>query len=172
MSHARQTCINFLGTTWSKMLGFISDQETHESQAWNVFAREARFSGQGCRERRTLKLTWPGKPAFCGQGYRESLAVAMFAKLYQSVFCRQARPKAQKACPGFARLARFLARLLMKGQLCLNYQGWGSFLESAVNLPGPLSIHFYFLFLSLFFADYTVITDMVLGQCFHRIIRF
>ena len=154
-----KTCINFLGTTWSKMLGFISDQETQESQAWNVFAREARFSGQGCRERRTLKLTWPGKPAFC-------------AKLYQSVFCRQARPKAQKACPAFARLARFLARLLMKGQLCLNYQCWGSFLESAVNLPGPLSIHFYFLFLSLFFADYTVITDMVLGQCFHRIIRF
>ena len=35
------------------------------------------------------------------------------------------------------------------------------------NLPGPVSI-----FLNVFFADYTVITDMVLGQCVYRIIRF
>ena len=39
----------------------------------------------------------------------------------------------------------------------------GPFLESPGNLPGPISI---------FFADYTVIIDMALGQCFHRIIRF
>ena len=35
------------------------------------------------------------------------------------------------------------------------------------NLPGPVSI-----FLNVCFADYTVITDMVLGQCVYRIIRF
>ena len=44
---------------------------------------------------------------------------------------------------------------------------WGPSLESPGNLSGPISI-----FLNAFFADYTVITDMVLGQCFHRIIRF
>ena len=44
---------------------------------------------------------------------------------------------------------------------------WGPFLDSTGNLPGPISI-----FVNVFFADYTVITDMVLGQCFHKIIRF
>ena len=45
----------------------------------------------------------------------------------------------------------------------------GPFLESPSNLPGQISI---FLNVFFFFADYAVITDMVLGQCFHRIIRF
>ena len=44
---------------------------------------------------------------------------------------------------------------------------WGPFLESSGNLPGLISI-----FLKVFFADYTGIKDMVIGQCFHRIIRF
>ena len=46
---------------------------------------------------------------------------------------------------------------------------WGPFLESPGNLPGWISI----LFLKWFFAfaDYTVITDVALGQCFLRIIR-
>ena len=39
-------------------------------------------------------------------------------------------------------------------------RSWGLFLERPSNLPGP------------FFADYRTITDMVLRQCFHRIIRF
>ena len=43
----------------------------------------------------------------------------------------------------------------------------GLFLESSGNLPDPIS-----LYLNVFFSDNTVITDMVLGQCFHRIIRF
>ena len=43
----------------------------------------------------------------------------------------------------------------------------GLFLERTGNLSGPVSI-----FLNVFFADCTVITDMVLGQCFHRSIRF
>ena len=44
----------------------------------------------------------------------------------------------------------------------------GPFLaKSPGNLAGPISILVNFFF----FADYTMITDMVLGQCFHRIIR-
>ena len=39
-------------------------------------------------------------------------------------------------------------------------RSWVLFLERPGNLPGP------------FFADYRTITDMVLRQCFHRIIRF
>ena len=42
----------------------------------------------------------------------------------------------------------------------------GPFPGSPGNLPGPISI-----FLIFFFTDYTVITDMVLGQRFHIIIR-
>ena len=43
----------------------------------------------------------------------------------------------------------------------------GPFLESPGNLPGPISI-----FVNVFFADCAMITDMIVGQCFHRIIRF
>ena len=43
----------------------------------------------------------------------------------------------------------------------------GPFIDSSGNLPGPISI-----FLNVFFADNTAITDMVIGQCFHGIIRF
>ena len=41
------------------------------------------------------------------------------------------------------------------------------FSEVPGNLLGPISIFF-----NVFFADYTVITAMVLSQCFHIIIRF
>ena len=45
-------------------------------------------------------------------------------------------------------------------------QIWGPFLES----PGNLQADKYIF--KCFFADYTVITGLVLGQCYHRIIRF
>ena len=43
----------------------------------------------------------------------------------------------------------------------------GLFLESPGNLPGPRSI-----FVNVFSLNYTVNRDMILGQSFHRIIRF
>ena len=43
----------------------------------------------------------------------------------------------------------------------------GTVSRSPGNLPGPISIFFKY-----FFADYTVIIDMVLSQCFHTITRF
>ena len=39
---------------------------------------------------------------------------------------------------------------------------WGPFLEIPVNLPGPMSI---------FLNAVSPIKGMVLGQCFHRIIK-
>ena len=59
--------------------------------------------------------------------------------------------------------------LILLAALCYGscLMPWGPFLKGPGNLPGPIS-----LFLNVFFAGYTMITDMVLGQCFHRIIRF
>ena len=43
----------------------------------------------------------------------------------------------------------------------------GAVSRSPGNLPGPVSI-----FLNVFSPTRTMITDMLLGQCFYRIVRF
>ena len=44
------------------------------------------FFYQGCRESSAVEVTRPGRPSFGGQGWQESLAVAMLAGLYQVAF--------------------------------------------------------------------------------------
>ena len=66
-----------------------------------------------------------------------------------------------------------LVRLIQKGCYVTDYkyfikpQVLGAVSRSPGNLPGPVSI-----FLNVFSPTRTMITDMVLGQCFYRIVRF
>ena len=66
----------------------------------------------------------------------------------------------------------FWSEIGYRFQLFWSENGYGLKRPGARFSKVPVTYRARKVYFKRFFADYTVITDMVLGQCFHRIVRF